>query len=246
MKPFASIFALFVAASTVAVAGPEQFPERDLQQVATQPTPAAEWYGDHELNIDLWGAYAFTRTDSDRTGIQVTDNFLDYGTYDRFLGDDHAWGGGIDIKYFFHRYFGVGLEGFGLAAKSTHAVLDYGSQAAPRPSFRNDNHAVGAGLGTFTLRFPICSSRFAPYAWAGGGGIFGGRDDHAVGHDAVAPAFPDRFENSRETKSMGQFGGGLEIRITRHIGITGDFSWNVVEGPHNNFGMARTGLSFGF
>ena len=46
--------------------------------------------------------------------------------------------------------------------------------------------------------------------------------------------------------STRQFGGGLEYRITRHIGITGDFSWNVVDGPHNNFGMVRSGLNFAF
>jgi hypothetical protein len=45
---------------------------------------------------------------------------------------------------------------------------------------------------------------------------------------------------------MGQFGGGLEVRITPHIGVTGDFSWNVVDGPHNNFGMVRSGLNFAF
>ena len=40
--------------------------------------------------------------------------------------------------------------------------------------------------------------------------------------------------------------GGLEVRVTPHIGIIGDFSWNVLDGPHNNFGMARTGLTFAF
>jgi len=45
---------------------------------------------------------------------------------------------------------------------------------------------------------------------------------------------------------MGQFGGGVEVRITPHIGWIADFSWNVVDGPHNNFGMARTGINFAF
>jgi hypothetical protein len=39
-----------------------------------------------------------------------------YGTFDRYLGGDHAWGGGIDLKYFFRRYFGIGVEGFVLNA----------------------------------------------------------------------------------------------------------------------------------
>ncbi len=219
---------------------------KDFKQTAPTSALAESWYGDREWNVILWGAYAFTGTESDRTGIQDTNYFLDYGKYDRFIGGDHAWGGGVDVKYFVHRYFGVGFEGFGLAAQSTHAVLDYGSQAAPRSFFAHDDHAVGGALATFTMRCPIGNSRFAPYGWAGGGGIFGGRNDHAVGHDAPLPAFPDRFDNSEENRGLGQFGGGLEFRITRHIGITGDFSWNVVEGPNNNFGLVRSGLSLAF
>ncbi len=40
-----------------------------------------------------------------------------YGTFDKYLGGDHAWGGGIDLKYFFRRYFGIGVEGFVLNAR---------------------------------------------------------------------------------------------------------------------------------
>jgi len=36
------------------------------------------------------------------------------------------------------------------------------------------------------------------------------------------------------------------IRITPHIGWTNDFSWNVINGPRNDFGMVRTGLTFAF
>ena len=229
-----------------AKAGPEQIGGQDFKQVESRPAAAESWYGDREWDITVWGGYVFTGTQSDRSGIQDTDNFLDYGTYDRLIGGDHAWGGGVDLKYFVHRYFGLGLEGFGLAAESTHALLDYGSKAVTHPFFAHDDHAVGGALATFTLRCPIGNSRFAPYGFAAGGGVFGGRDDHAVGHDAVAPAFPDRFDNTTENRGLGQFGGGLEIRITRHVGITGDFSWNVVDGPKNNFGTVRSGLSFAF
>jgi hypothetical protein len=52
--------------------------------------------------------------------------------------------------------------------------------------------------------------------------------------------------SNRQTEGIGQFGGGLEVRFTRHIGWLNDFSWNVVNGPHNNFGMARSGLNFSF
>ena len=53
-------------------------------------------------------------------------------------------------------------------------------------------------------------------------------------------------QTDTESEWMGQFGGGVEFRITPHIGWINDFSWNVVNGPHNNFGMVRSGLNFAF
>jgi hypothetical protein len=35
-------------------------------------------------------------------------------------------------------------------------------------------------LGTLTLRYPIPCTRFAPYLFAGGGGIFGGAKGHIL------------------------------------------------------------------
>ena len=46
--------------------------------------------------------------------------------------------------------------------------------------------------------------------------------------------------------TIGQVGGGMEIRLTPHIGWVSDFSWNFVDGPNNNFGMVRTGVNFAF
>src|SRR5207248_6899484 len=129
-----------------------------------------------------------------------------------------------------------------------------GSQAlfdgCPNPDLDEEiyvqtDHFVGAVLGTVTFRYPFHCSRFAPYAVAGFGGIFGGRNDRPfVTLIDGTPVSISRNED--ESKIMGQFGGGLEYRITRHIGLTGDFTWNVVDGPHNNFGMVRSGLTFGF
>jgi hypothetical protein len=105
---------------------------------------------------------------------------------------------------------------------------------------------VGGVLGTFTIRFPIGCSRFAPYAFAGGGAVFNGLNDRAVGRDAIDPTLADRFHKETDARAMGQFGGGFEVRITRHIGWTNDFSWNVIDGQKNNFGMVRSGLNFAF
>jgi hypothetical protein len=45
---------------------------------------------------------------------------------------------------------------------------------------------------------------------------------------------------------VGQFGGGFEVRFTPTIGLMNDFSWNVVGGPKNNFGMVRSGITIAF
>ena len=141
---------------------------------------------------------------------------------DRYLAVDHAWGGGADFKYFFARYFGVGAEGYALDARDT----------------------VGAALGTLTLRYPIACRRFAPYIFAGGGALFNGsRIEEAVDRNGDVFRSIDRHSESR---AVGQFGGGLEFRITPHIGVINDFSWDVVDGPDNNFGMVRSGINFAF
>src|ERR1700730_8232528 len=67
------------------------------------------------------------------------------------FGRDDTFGGGVDVKYFFSKYFGVGVEALGLAAKTNFA---------------------GGSLLTTTARFPF--GRFAPYVTGGMGFIDGG------------------------------------------------------------------------
>jgi hypothetical protein len=172
---------------------------------------------------------------------------------DRYLEADHAWGGGIDLKYFFHRYFGIGIQGSGLDARRSFGTVTV--RPSP-PGFvgslvefgtAHEKRLVGSILGTFTLRYPIGCSRFSPYVWAGGGAIFGGGEvDQIIINDIPSGAIIGRVHRDSETKALGQFGGGFEVRLTPHIGLTNDFSWNVVEGSNNNFGMARTGINFAF
>ena len=106
-------------------------------------------------------------------------------------------------------------------------------------------------LGTLTPRYPIPCTRFAPYLFAGGGGIFGGgvKTHFAVEELPSEVIRITRVRTSQgpsETEGIGQFGGGLEVRRTPHIGWINDFSWNVVNGSTNNFGMVRSGLNFAF
>src|SRR5438874_11258415 len=98
--------------------------EMEMKQAAVA-SPCPEWYSDNEWNVNLWGTYAFTNTEYNPNlwlvdVVQSTsEGHPVLGTYDRYIGGDHAWGGGGDIKYFFHRYLGVGIEGFALAASKT-------------------------------------------------------------------------------------------------------------------------------
>jgi opacity protein-like surface antigen len=225
---------IIVGLASLAFAGPEAYSGK---QTYAAPAPCPQWYADYEWNVDLWGTYVFTDTD---------------WMNDRYLEADHAWGGGIDFKYFFMRYFGIGFEGWVVDANQARdrVFIDF-SEGVFRRDLERENNAIGSVLGTLTLRYPIPCTRFSPYVFGGGGGIFGGgQRRHLVLVNDVEENEPNdevitRFDNA-ETKAIGQFGGGLEFRITPHIGWMADFSWNVVDGPENNFGMARSGLTFAF
>jgi hypothetical protein len=228
---------------------------KEMKQVAYVP-PCPEWYGDREWNVNLWGTYAFTNTEyapnlwlldivqSTSEGNPVL------GTYDRYIGGDHAWGGGGDIKYFFCRYAGVGVEGFALEGrKSGYDIFEDPTIPVFTRTRLNHDHTVGAVLGTLTLRYPIPCTRFAPYAWAGVGTIFGGGERDVLHTQGPPDAFQVHAQTDHfgsETKLLGQFGAGLEFRIARHFGWTNDLSFGVIDGPRNNFGMFRSGVNFAF
>jgi hypothetical protein len=257
MKRLTLTLFILSALAGLAYSGPQPT-GKEIKQVA--PPPCPEFYRDFEWNVSLWGTYAFTGTEySPNLDIpdliqSTTEGQTVLGTFDKYVGDDHAWGGGGDIKYFFYRYFGVGIEGFVLDAKKNgfNILLDPRNEIFIHQT-TNDERAVGAVLGTFTLRYPVPCTRFAPYAWAGGGAIFGGGESDTVITHPIAGLpneFPTVNAHSRhfdgDTKAIGQFGAGLEVRITPHIGWMNDFSWNVLDGPKNNFGMFRSGLNFAF
>ena len=223
------------AIAPVAFAGTETYSGKEMKQVA--PLPCPEWYADTEFNVGLWGTYVFTGNDWQN---------------DRYIEADHAWGGGLDVKYFFHRYFGIGLEGWVVDARQAHenVLIDFSDTEFHR-SFQHENNAVGSVLGTLTLRYPFHCSRFSPYIFGGGGGIFGG--GQKPNNVKVIEPGENGFDilethghTDGETEGIGQVGGGLEVRITPHIGWISDFSWNFVTGPNNNFGMVRTGVNFAF
>src|SRR6266576_96953 len=134
---------------------------------------------------------------------------------------DDAWGGGADIKYFFSRYFGVGIEGVGLAAKTNFA---------------------GGGLLTLTGRYPF--GRFAPYLTGGIGFIDGGatlykffNEKPVIANGVVTNEHEfwtvDPVSNNH-VRALGQIGAGLEFRVTCHIGLMADFTWHFVFGQEDH------------
>ena len=86
---------------------------------------------------------------------------------------------------------------------------------------------TGEAAGTLIARLPLGNSHFAPYAVAGGGAIFNGVHSH-------------------DAKAFAKGGLGLEYRFSPHVGIMTDYTYNMVEGSHNNFGVLKTGLKFVF
>jgi hypothetical protein len=227
---------------------------KEIKQVASPTCP--EWYGDREWNVNLWGTYAFTNTEfaPNPSLVDIVQSTSEgnpvLGTYDRYIGGDHAWGGGGDIKYFFCRYAGVGVEGFALEAhKPGFDIFEDPTIPIFTRERINHDHTIGAVLGTFTLRYPIPCTRLAPYAWAGVGAIFGGGERDVLHTQGPPDAFQVHAQTDHfgsETKVLGQFGAGLEFRIARHVGLTNDLSFGVINGPQNNFGMFRSGLNFVF
>ncbi len=202
MKRLVLCLLAFGVIASAAFAGTE-YSGKEMKQVAAPP-PCPEWYADREFNVSLWGTYVFTGNNWEK---------------DRYLEADHAWGGGIDLKYFFMRYIGVGIEGWAVDARQARQDV-------------------------------FVDFSFSPYLFGGGGAIFGGGQrqinerftEPGEGFDVIQTV----GHTGSETRALGQVGGGMEIRLTPHIGWVSDFSWNFVDGPKNNFGMARTGVNFAF
>jgi len=216
------------AVSSIGFAGTETYSGKEMKQVAGPP-PCPEWYADREFNVGLWGTYVFTGNEWQN---------------DRYIEADHAWGGGIDLKYFFWRYIGVGIEGWAVDARRSFEEVT-GTEVFQFSGIGHESRAVGSVLGTLTLRYPIPCTRFSPYIFGGGGGIFGGGETTRFVTTGPLPTIRTE-ETGSESRAIGQVGAGLEFRFTPHIGWINDFSWNFVDGPDNNFGMVRSGINFAF
>jgi hypothetical protein len=252
---FCALFALVVVAPALYADGPE--PSSKEKEVMQPAPPVCDFYRAHEWDLSIWGAYAFAADtgqfnvpnddpffpDTDVTNetittilgiIPVSDvtteprNFnpnerVNIGrvSKNQLFARDDVWGGGADVKYFWSRYVGVGLEGVGFAAKTNFA---------------------GGGLVTLTGRFPF--GRFAPYVTGGIGFIDGGATlykffnekstflNGVVNHEREFWT-TDPVANNH-LRALGQIGAGLEFRVTCHIGLMADFTWNFVFGQEDH------------
>ncbi|MEP6975573.1 MAG: hypothetical protein ABI787_00785 [Spartobacteria bacterium] len=140
---------------------------------------------------------------------------------DRYLNTDHAFGGGIAASYMFTRYLGVGAQGYALDAQD----------------------AIGQTSGNLIFRYPIPGTRVAPYTYVGGGALFNGsRAQDLVDRGRSIGS----IRRNSDIEGVGQLGAGFEVRVTPNVGVINDFSWNVVNGDHNNFGIVRSGVRFAF
>ena len=233
MKRYALVAALFCVCGGFAKGGPATIDSKEIQQVAG---PACEWYRANEWDLDLWAAFAFPGN-TGRHDVLDFDAFPFFTAHenasnDRFIDRDNAWAGGADVKYFFNKYLALGVEGL---------IVD------------TNLNPGGAAFATFTVRFPIGCSRFAPYLWAGGGlTAGGGHHNDTYGEFTSLRSLGirdyDNVENieNKHIEGSGQFGAGLEGRLTSRIGVMTDFAWNLVSGPDNNFGLVRFGLTLSY
>ena len=251
---FCALFALVVAAPALYADGPE--PSSKEKEVMQPAPPVCDFYRAHEWDLSIWGAYAFA-ADTGQFNVPNDDPFFPdedvtntsvlaiFGTTisssttepanfnprervnigqvskNQLFARDDAWGGGADVKYFWSRYFGVGLEGVGLAAKTNFA---------------------GGGLVTLTGRYPF--GRFAPYVTGGIGFIDGGatlykffNEKPVILNGVVTNEHEfwtvDPVANNH-VRALGQIGAGLEFRVTCHIGLMADFTWNFVFGQEDH------------
>ena len=261
---FSALFALLVVTPAIFADGPEKYSGKEKEVMQPAP-PVCDFYRAHEWDLSIWAAYAFA-SDTGQFDPSNVDPFSpdeDPFTSDAntgFFGEPAVWnpnervnigqvsknalfarddtfGGGADMKYFFSKYFGVGVEGLGLAAKTNFA---------------------GGSLLTLTGRMPF--GRFAPYVTGGFGFIDGGatlyrfyNEKHVYAPGGLpapgttTPIFDagsyvlherefyttDPVYNNH-LRALGQIGAGLEFRITCHIGLMADFTWNFVFGQDNH------------
>src|SRR5579864_593951 len=217
---FCALFALFAAAPAIFADGPEQYSGK---KEVMQPAPAVcDFYRAHEWDLGIWASWSFA-ADTGHFDVPEVDPFTpdtDPSTFDiatGFFGEqlsdnpkerinlgqwsknqlwarDDSWGGGVDVKYFWSRYFGLG-------------VIDGGATTYKYFNERPVATAPGTTLpGGAAILYP---GGISPYT-----GLFVTNEQEFWTTDAVP---------NHHVRGLGQLGLGLEFRVTCHIGLMADF-----------------------
>jgi hypothetical protein len=185
--------------------------------IVPPPAPVEDLYRAHEIQVDLFGAYAPSASDAGR-----------------YLGD-HGWGGGGAVNYFFTRNFGIGLEG--MALHPTGSSSGFGNNHDIAGEFALD--AIG--------RLPIGNTPWAPYVIAGIGGFIPGSNINNNGFGNTGFNRSGRNNNNNDDVLLeGHVGLGIEYRFTSHFGLFTDGRYTFVDKSHNDYGLVRAGVRFVF
>ena len=217
MKPKIAV-ALLLLSTAFAFAGPD--PVQIPVEPAPIPAPSSDsLFRDTEFDVSLLGTGIFTQTAA---------------SSDRYFGADHAFGGTLNAKFFFAKYFGTGLSVSGFDVRN---VLG--------PNFGNGHRFVGDFLPTLTFRYPI--GNFAPYVFAGVGTIFNGGNRSLKEPSNGSFGRKIRFEVAEhDAQVLSEAGIGVEYRLNKNIGFITEAVFDKVARPQSNFGGMRAGVNIAF
>ena len=154
-----------------------------------------ECFKDQELQIDTFGAY-------------VDGNHPHAGPI-----DEHGWGGGVGINYFFSRMIGVGVDATWIYARDN---------SGPGSGVEGDHTTIHNITSSLIFRFPM--DCLAPYLFVGGGFHVDG-EQWASAHAGVGIEYrvvPQRiglFTDARFTYYGDRFGNGDHNNIMARAGI---------------------------
>lgn len=209
------VVSLLILSTITAIAG-------DGKIVVAPAPPPPPLFG-REFQISLWGDGVWTQTVAHQ---------------DRYFGTDHAFGGSVKVKYFFDRYFGIGLEGGGYDVRNTLG-----------PNFGGSHRFVGDALASFTARYPInnfLNGALAPYASIGVGGVFNGGNKTLIEPSATVGKLIKFEQVEHDAKLMLQPVVGVEYRFTKNWGVFTEGFFSKITRPQSNTFGGRVGVGYAF
>jgi high affinity Mn2+ porin len=202
MKAFVALTVVMFVAHGV-FAGGEQI---DKVPVTTAPSPPASYFRSNELSVGVFGSSLNT-----------------YGENDQGIGK-RGWGGGLEARYFYFKYFGLSVDG---------DVFN---------EIHGDNFG-GTVTGNLIFRLPLDdyfpNFHVAPYLFGGVGTFYSDRVGLPTSTQGVK-----RYVG--RSGSLADAGGGIEFRLNPNLGIFADARYNFAENPRNEFINSRVGLLYAF